>query len=279
MPYIKEATRLFSQSFVHPSFKEKEIYAEVKSSLDNINEQINLLKEEIAAIKLEHITKINNNLVKTENSDNNIDKHEKQEKSLTTTKSDKELTTNTYPPLGCLRDAGLSYKDFKGKSLKSCDITGVNFLNSNLKDFNLTGCTIDGKLITKEYLYGLNAVNVEYAILISQIPDLPYINLNSMDLRGARLSNTNLSSARMSQCNLRNTGLRDCDLTSVDFSYSDLSGAYLDNSNLTNARLYETDLCHAKLNGATIDGIQVTQKQLASLGAKNTYSIRDIPES
>ena len=54
---IKEAARLFSQSFVHPCFKEKEIYAEVKSSLDNINEQINLLKEEIAAIKLEHITK------------------------------------------------------------------------------------------------------------------------------------------------------------------------------------------------------------------------------
>jgi len=89
--------------------------------------------------------------------------------------------------------------------------------------------------------------------------NLSKVDLRFSDLRGALLSGTDLSGANLNgalldDAYLRGTNLRNSNLSAAHLPNADLSDANLSNANLSNANLSNANLSSANLSGANLSG-------------------------
>ncbi|NEQ45588.1 MAG: pentapeptide repeat-containing protein [Leptolyngbya sp. SIOISBB] len=88
--------------------------------------------------------------------------------------------------------------------------------------------------------------------------DLQGIDLSDTNLSRAYLSGANLSRAKLSDANLSRAKLYEADLSGAKLSGANLSRAKLSDANLSRANLYEADLSGAKLSRANLSRAYLT---------------------
>ena len=100
--------------------------------------------------------------------------------------------------------------------------------------------------------------------------DLTGAKLKGADLRGADLTRavfyrTDLTEANLTGTDLRGANLTEAYLRGADLARADLTGAKLKGADLTGAILTEADLRGANLTGAKLEGANLTEADLANL--------------
>lgn len=134
------------------------------------------------------------------------------------------------------------------------DLSGINLMGQDLKEFELRDVSFKGAILIQADLTGvnLNGAHLDNAILSGA-------KLERANLRYASLVSTVLVSANLKKANLESAILRRADLTQAEvqganFSGADIYGAALRDANLSGAQnLSPQQLCTACFNGARVD--------------------------
>ncbi|GAB1421457.1 hypothetical protein MASR2M15_16220 [Anaerolineales bacterium] len=122
-----------------------------------------------------------------------------------------------------------------------------------LKDGSLSGVSLRGANLQREYLSGANL----------KASDMVGANLQDADLRGANLQNATLNDAMLEDAYLTYTNLQEADLSGAN-----LHNAYLTGANLKNANLSGANLTNASLKRATLDGCRFSTSTILPDGSQ-----------
>jgi len=107
---------------------------------------------------------------------------------------------------------------------------------------------------------GINQLPLELYILLNQPGPLwlARIDLESVDLGGARLTGANLRQARLTSANLRGTNLVGANLDQTNLNNANLIGSSLQGASLVGASMLNSDLRGADLTLVNMKGANVT---------------------
>ena len=115
------------------------------------------------------------------------------------------------------------------------------------------------RITVEELLRRYAALEQDFQRIILEYADLSGVELQSINLRGARFNYVNLSSinlrscnligAQFYNCNLREVQIISCDLESTWFTDCDLGGANTSRCNLTLTHFIRVNLYSAKIDG------------------------------
>jgi len=101
----------------------------------------------------------------------------------------------------------------------------------------------------------------------------PYINLTSVDLSGANLSNSQLFSGKLMNINFAHANLAYADLRLSDLSYSNLNQSKLLGSNLQHVDFSYADLSNADLSYANLAGAKLGAAEIKGTDFSNAIWI------
>ena len=92
--------------------------------------------------------------------------------------------------------------------------------------------------------------------------NLPYTNLDGIDLHGVDLNNSNLEGTTFNGAKLIATCFRECNLTHCKFKKADLASAFLYQSKIRNGDFCDADLTNAHFAGADLTSCRFTNADL-----------------
>jgi Pentapeptide repeats (8 copies) len=137
--------------------------------------------------------------------------------------ADLKILATTNKCAGCdLSGANLSGKQFVNTDLQSANLvganlTGANFTGAKLDGANLSGAVLTNTNFTGAVLQGASLIDINFASTNLTRTDLSYANLVNSSFKGAMISNTNLTGANLVLA----------DLTGINFSNVSLTSANL----------------------------------------------------
>ena len=169
-----------------------------------------------------------------------------------------------------LSTTDLTDADFEGANLRGRNFENVDFKNANLKDVDFAGGSVEGANFSK--VKSLEGANFQGVFFSKETRmggrNLKGANLTGVDFEGMSLKEANLTDANLERAFLH-ANLSKANLEAANLQGAKLRLATLEEANLTNVDLRGVkDLYTAKLQGATLDGIQIYKEDVKILEGK-----------
>jgi uncharacterized protein YjbI with pentapeptide repeats len=170
-----------------------------------------------------------------------------------------------------LQGADFNSAELKRVSFAGAQLQGATLYNANLEEANLADASIQGTILKLAHFHGTSFDELGLAGFDLSGADLAGASFRGAALQGAKFNGANLIGAdfsgaqlqgatllrvRLTAANLTKTDLRGA-IFEGDFQGARLRGAYLQGARM-NARLQGADLQEALLEGARMDGSQLT---------------------
>lgn len=165
-------------------------------------------------------------------------------------------------------------------SFKHADLTGSR-MTADINHADFTGANLTATYWGTQALFDTNmrcayVENTSFRDINGEDAGFQGSHLSNCDFTDARLSDAYFEAADLTDCTMRNADLTDAQMGGATMTRVNLTGADLSGADMTTITADQVALDDAKLNGAmftdiegfTIDGRQVTVRQLQELGAR-----------
>lgn len=166
---------------------------------------------------------------------------------------------------GCnLTDQSAGNVLFEEVSLRSTIFTGSRLPKLRLLDVRLEGCDLSGAFLEEARFRRVEFVGCR----------LMGVQLLSAQLDDVRFKDCNLEGAVFVSSQTKALHFEDCILRNATFEEANLEGTIFKHCDLTNADLRNANLGEADLHGSTLDGLQVSPKNMQGAIISPTQAIQ-----